>query len=60
MGWNLSSVEHPGIELPVNQPATAESYAEAARVAARLLPRLTDIVRTSAGDNGLRVSITQH
>ena len=60
MGWNLSSVEHPGIELPVNQPATAESYAEAARVAARLLPRLTDIVRTSAGDNGLRVSINQH
>ena len=48
--------EHPGIELATSD-ASGEVWADAARVAARLLPRLTDIVRTSAGDNGIQVSV---
>lgn len=52
----LDNLDHPGIEV-LSEYGTAEEYAEAARVAARLLPRFSDIVRTSAGDPGIKVSL---
>jgi len=52
----LDNLDHPGIEV-AGEAGTFEAYAEAARVAARLLPRFTDIVRTSAGDPGIRVCL---
>lgn len=52
------NLDHPGIELVIPDKVDHyEEFVEAHRVAARLLPRLTDIVRTSAGDTGLKVEI---
>ena len=48
--------EHPGI-LTTPEESTRDQLVAAMRVAERLLPRFTDIVRTSSGDPNLRVVI---
>ena len=48
--------EHPGI-LTTHGEGTQKQLVAAMRVAERLLPRFTDIVRTSSGDPNLRVVI---
>ena len=48
--------EHPGI-LTTHEESTQKQLVAAMRVAERLLPRFTDIVRTSSGDPNLRVVI---